>query len=158
MFRDRFGHLPMYDAERNSHTAVHQYLQDVLRRRQQPMPAEEEEDSNHKVEAWTLCDKAFTGDLAGLRVLYTRGQNMAIGDYDQRTALHLAAAAGHMPIVQFLVEEVCVAFAISRPPSHSLGRRGRVTDYEAENGRNQPQISAHVSEIGWRADNMWFGF
>ena len=37
---------------------------------------------------------------------YQQGVNMEIGDYDGRTALHLAAAEGHARCVRFLLE-VC---------------------------------------------------
>ena len=60
-----------------------------------------------QVSAWTLCEKAFAGDLPGLRALFAKGHDMSVCDYDQRTALHLAAAGGHLDIVKFLLEEVC---------------------------------------------------
>lgn len=33
------------------------------------------------------------------------GMDMTLSDYDGRTALHLAAAEGHLNCVQFLVEQ-----------------------------------------------------
>lgn len=33
------------------------------------------------------------------------GMNMSLSDYDKRTALHLAAAEGHLHCVSFLVEK-----------------------------------------------------
>lgn len=32
-------------------------------------------------------------------------ENVCKGDYDDRTALHLACSEGHFPIVQFLIEK-----------------------------------------------------
>ena len=32
-------------------------------------------------------------------------ENVCKGDYDQRTALHLACSEGHFPIVQYLIEQ-----------------------------------------------------
>ena len=37
---------------------------------------------------------------------YQQGVDMNLGDYDGRTALHLAAAEGHVRCVKFLLE-VC---------------------------------------------------
>ena len=36
---------------------------------------------------------------------YQQGVDMNLGDYDGRTALHLAAAEGHLRCVRFLLEE-----------------------------------------------------
>ena len=36
---------------------------------------------------------------------FLKGVNMGQGDYDQRTALHLAAAEGHVEVVRFLLEK-----------------------------------------------------
>ena len=34
--------------------------------------------------------------------------DMTAADYDGRTALHLAAAEGHLPVVRMLIEQCCV--------------------------------------------------
>jgi len=36
------------------------------------------------------------------------GMDMTLSDYDGRTALHLAAAEGHLTCVQFLLEQCSV--------------------------------------------------
>ncbi len=36
------------------------------------------------------------------------GKDMNEGDYDGRTALHLAAAEGHLNVVRYLCERLCV--------------------------------------------------
>ena len=57
--------------------------------------------------AEALCDASARGDVAALRQL-VRERGIAIvngGDYDKRTALHLAASEGHFETVRFLVDE-----------------------------------------------------
>ena len=55
----------------------------------------------------TLCDAAAKGDIAQLRLLVT-GHELPIdqGDYDKRTAMHLAASEGILEVVQYLIDEV----------------------------------------------------
>lgn len=51
---------------------------------------------------------AYNGDLTALRRIALASQDMSIADYDGRTALHLAAAEGHLECVRFLVENCSV--------------------------------------------------
>ena len=50
-----------------------------------------------------LCEAAGQGDLNLLRMLVTAGGNVNAADYDQRTALHLAAVEGQLLTVDYLV-------------------------------------------------------
>ncbi|KAE8751564.1 hypothetical protein FOCC_FOCC001811 [Frankliniella occidentalis] len=52
-----------------------------------------------------LLFSAASGDLAALRRHRLSGMDMTLSDYDGRTALHLAAAEGHLKCVQFLLEQ-----------------------------------------------------
>ncbi|KAH8088625.1 hypothetical protein JL720_6570 [Aureococcus anophagefferens] len=45
------------------------------------------------------------GDVGGIRALLASGVDVNGGDYDKRTALHLAAAEGHADAVRFLIDE-----------------------------------------------------
>jgi len=50
------------------------------------------------------CTSAASGDLETIIRLHVQGLDINSGDYDKRTPLHLAAAAGHMDIVKYLVD------------------------------------------------------
>ncbi|XP_067320016.1 glutaminase liver isoform, mitochondrial isoform X2 [Anolis sagrei] len=51
-----------------------------------------------------LLFAAYSGDLSALRRFALSAMNMEQKDYDSRTALHVAAAEGHLEVVKFLVE------------------------------------------------------
>jgi len=53
----------------------------------------------------SLLYSATTGDLTAIRRFNMQGCNMTASDYDRRTALHLAAAEGHLEVIKFLVLE-----------------------------------------------------
>lgn len=48
---------------------------------------------------------AQSGDIGALERLSQKGYNMAIADYDRRTALHIAASEGNVHVVRFLLEK-----------------------------------------------------
>ena len=50
-----------------------------------------------------LCEAAAEGDLLRLRLLAENGTDVRAGDYDRRTALHLASAEGQLVSVDFLL-------------------------------------------------------
>jgi ankyrin repeat protein len=51
-----------------------------------------------------LCEAAAAGDLAEVRNFLSLGADATLADYDGRTALHLAAAEGHLSVVKLLAE------------------------------------------------------
>ncbi|XP_042730335.1 glutaminase kidney isoform, mitochondrial [Lagopus leucura] len=51
-----------------------------------------------------LLFAAYTGDVSALRRFALSGMDMEQRDYDSRTALHVAAAEGHVDVVKFLLE------------------------------------------------------
>lgn len=52
-----------------------------------------------------LLFSAANGDIAALRRHKLSGMDMTLCDYDGRTALHLAAAEGHVDCVEFLLRK-----------------------------------------------------
>uniref|UniRef100_A0A6Q2XFV2 glutaminase n=1 Tax=Esox lucius TaxID=8010 RepID=A0A6Q2XFV2_ESOLU len=51
-----------------------------------------------------LLFAAYTGDVSALRRFALSSMDMEQRDYDSRTALHVAAAEGHIEVVKFLLE------------------------------------------------------
>jgi len=50
-----------------------------------------------------LCEAAASGDMETVRMYATGKVDLSTGDYDQRTALHLAAANGNAAMILFLI-------------------------------------------------------
>ena len=61
-----------------------------------------------------MCKAAAKGDLAAIRMLVGKGASVNACDYDSRSALHLAAAEGHVDVVQFLLSNNAVVRARDR--------------------------------------------
>ncbi|CAL1541132.1 unnamed protein product [Lymnaea stagnalis] len=52
-----------------------------------------------------LLFAAYNGDVTAIRRCALMGMDMSHADYDGRTALHVAAAEGHTPVIKFLLEK-----------------------------------------------------
>lgn len=68
--------------------------------------------------ASALCTAVFDGDMPLLRRLLHAGANPNAGDYDKRTALHIAAADGNLPAVR-----VAAVASVARCVSARAGSR-----------------------------------
>jgi len=85
---------------------------------------------NENVRIFNLLFSAYNGELGAMKRFHLSGFNMELQDYDGRTALHLAAAEGHLPIAQYLLE-IC---KVSTSPKDRWG--GTPLD-EAERGGHE---------------------
>jgi len=89
--KDRWNHTPLHDAITYKHDAIAQLL--VSKGASLP-----------RQDASLACQKAAsTGDVRQLTRLIENGVDPNIGDYDGRTALHLAASSGQLSAVQYLI-------------------------------------------------------
>lgn len=97
--KDRWGGTPKDDAIRHGHDDVFEYLEKrgALRGKTASMNA---------ADATDLCSAATKEDLVALRDMYRRKVDVNTGDYDQRTAMHLACAEGKLAVVKCLVQEL----------------------------------------------------
>lgn len=66
-----------------------------------------------------LLWSAASGDIAALRRHKLSGMDMSLSDYDGRTALHLAAAEGHLDCVNFLLSQCRVPIDVKDRWGHT---------------------------------------
>lgn len=66
-----------------------------------------------------LLFAAAKGDMSAIRRYYMSGMDMSLTDYDHRTALHSAAAEGHLNVIEFLLSN-CHVY---HEPRDRWGRR-----------------------------------
>jgi len=61
--------------------------------------------AEHGAAVSALLTAASTGDLTQIRRLKAEGLDLTVGDYDARTALHLAATEGQKKVVKYLLAQ-----------------------------------------------------
>ncbi|XP_040890773.1 glutaminase 2b [Toxotes jaculatrix] len=66
-------------------------------------PRRQDGDDRNK-SVFNLMFAAYSGDVSALRRFALSSMDMDLKDYDSRTALHIAAAEGHIDVVKFLTE------------------------------------------------------
>ncbi|CAE7532455.1 SKOR, partial [Symbiodinium pilosum] len=89
--QDRFGHTPLDDAVRERHAEVAEFLMEASAEFKGGVSA-----------AVQLCEAAANGETAQLDLLVDVDPNL--GDYDNRTALHLASSNGHLETITKMLE------------------------------------------------------
>jgi Protein kinase domain/Ankyrin repeats (3 copies) len=124
---DRWGGSPLDDAHRHGHGAVADYL-----RAHGAMTGSGNQWTN-LIQAAALGDVDEVLSLLKLHSPATMSEFVNRGDYDQRTALHLAAGEGHASIVQALCEAGANVNAADRWTRQPLD--------DAENGRHDDCVA-----------------
>jgi hypothetical protein len=79
---------PVYSIRKNSRRIVKPVFMPVV--------------DNSNLRAALMCAAASIGDLKSLRELDSYGFDVSGSDYDQRAAVHLAAANGHKHILEYM--------------------------------------------------------
>jgi len=91
---DRFGRTPLFEAALNQQTECITLLKSLGASLHVPP----------STQASLLCGATSSGDASLLRMLLLAGANPASGDYDGRTAIHLAACTGSEVLTQLLLD------------------------------------------------------
>lgn len=101
MSKDRFGTTPVDEAVKNDHDE----LLELLVRYGGCVPARllSKEDADYQY-GMDLVTHASRGRMEKVRYLIEQGASVGFGDYDRRTALHLACAEGHSGVVLALLK------------------------------------------------------
>lgn len=101
-----------------------------------------------------FCWAAYEGDVAEMRRLVARGVNPAAGDYDGRTALHLAASEGRLKAVRYLIELGADLSAKDRWGNTPLDDARRELSHCApENSLNHEGVIAMLTEHGGKDEH-----
>ena len=99
---DRWGVGPLSDAIRHRHDEIIELLvQAGAKIRSDAVISD-------------LCQAAADGDLEQIQRIHRGGGEIALGDYDGRTPLHLAAAHNHVDVVGYLLQNGADAGAKDR--------------------------------------------
>ena len=108
---DRWGGYGYFDAKNNNHKEVVKEFEKLDIDYTQPFHLIE--DPNGKTDEMAIYDDelaviellfaASENNVEGIRNLVAKGIPVHAGDYDSRTALHLAAAEGCLEVVEYLV-------------------------------------------------------
>lgn len=93
-----------------------------------------------------LCQAAAEGNVAHLQRLLAQGVDLNIGDYDHRTALHVAASEGHLTTVEFLIANGAKVNKLDRFGNTPL------TDAVRSRARSKKLVIACLMQHGASAD------
>ena len=109
---DRWGGYPISDARDNGHNEIVELFNKLDVNYTEPVHLVEDPDGetdematfDNEMMVIELLFAAFENDVPGIRQLVAKSIPVHAGDYDLRTALHLAAAEGSLQAVKYLVE------------------------------------------------------
>ena len=124
MCRDRFNGSPLEDAVRHNFEVRNaKQVQALLRDHGATLSGE---GLDYVVK---MCSFAATGDVENIRLLAENGVDVSLGDYDDRTPLHLAACNGNTAVLEYLLKQDTVLInAVDRfggTPHQDALRHGR---------------------------------
>ena len=135
MCRDRFNGTPLMDAVRHNFEVRNAPAVQKLLRNHGASLAEEGLDYVVK-----MCTYAAEGSVEHIRLLATNGVDVSLGDYDDRTPLHLAACNGNTAVLEYLLKQDTVLI-------NALDRFGG-TPYEDALRHGRKGAAAVLEEAG----------
>ena len=101
--KDRFGGTPLEDAVRHHFDLPNAaQVQALLRDHGASLM---QSDTNYTIK---MCSAAWEGNLDVIKVLAENKVDVGMGDYDNRTPLHLSACAGHTSVIEYLLKQPSV--------------------------------------------------
>lgn len=100
-FNDRFGHNAVCDAVRNGHEEVLRLLKSFNIK--VPEYIFDKSSTPEFQRNMRLIDTSANGKVGAVQKLICDGADVHFGDYDKRTALHLAACEGHVKVIKLLL-------------------------------------------------------
>lgn len=168
---DRWGNTPIENAARAKHEEVFKLLTNA---------AGFGNPKHVREVSIALCTAASEGDFGKVKsIIETNpGLDISCGDYDQRTPLHIAAAEGHIDIVDFLVSKGADINAVDRfgnsPLTDAkrgghksvytfLEERGAIVEKDLWRYRNTPEFQSSLQKSlpllsergGWTYAETW---
>jgi serine/threonine protein kinase len=151
---DRWGGTPFDDAYRQHHTDVIEYLQ------------QRGGTFGTKQQLPRFIQASSMGDIKEVTAILEFGNIVDLdeGDYDSRTALHLACGEGHIDIVQLLCEEGASVNVEDRwgnrpiddaknATKNSVAIINLLTQYGAQSKKNPPSILDRIMMAGGSASS-----
>lgn len=137
---DRLGGTPLADAIRHKH----QEAQKLLRERGAQLGSMDV--------SVRLCEAGASNDLDALKTYVRNGADLNSGDYDQRTALHLAASMGHLAAVSWILDNgvnvnVNVLDRMKCTPLDDANREGHKAGGRGDERGAPSAHPAHVAQL-----------
>ncbi|KAL6060416.1 Ammonium transporter [Balamuthia mandrillaris] len=145
--KDNFGNTPLDDAVNNNFKNVARWLK------------EKGVECNQKVLGTRLLYAAAQGNLSEIHLLHSAGVDVDATDYDGRSALMLASAEGHLPVVKYLVAKCKADFTmVDRWRNNAFqaavnGGHATVAQYLSQ--ETHAALSARANEEGTDATDLF---